>query len=109
MPHVAGQLRIPFRRVDHDLAEVLEFVVRDDAYASGRGLRELPLGERRGSASSVRDGRPHTVAATSYSSRVSVHVYCQPEDAVALAEDLPGCRRDLMTRLKSLYAAERSW
>jgi cell volume regulation protein A len=46
VPRVAGKLRIPFRRVDHDLAEVLEFVVRDDAYASGRRIRELPLGAR---------------------------------------------------------------
>ena len=60
VPGVAGKLRIPFRRVDHDLAEVLEFVVRDDAYASGRRIRELPLGARAWVGVLIRDGRlPH--------------------------------------------------
>jgi potassium/hydrogen antiporter len=85
VPFVASRLRIPFRRVDHDLAEVLEFVVREDAYASGRRLADLPLGERAWIGVLVRDGKPHDI-----SGRVvlepgdRVHVYCQPDDAAAL-------------------------
>ncbi len=58
VPLAAARLRIPFRRVDHDLAEVLEFVVRDDAFANGRRLRELPLGERAWVGVVIRNGVP---------------------------------------------------
>jgi cell volume regulation protein A len=91
VPHVANKLRIPFRRVDHDLAEVLEFVVRDDALASGRKLGDLPLGERAWVGVLVRDGRPHPI-----DDRVvlepgdRVHVYSQPEDASALERIFAG-------------------
>ena len=91
MPFVAHRLRIPFRRVDHDLAEVVEFVVRDDAYASGRRLRDLPLGERAWIGVLIRDGRPHTVAAdVVLEPEDRVHVYCQPEDAAALERIFAG-------------------
>lgn len=91
VPHVADRLRISFRRVDHDLAEVLEFVVRDDALASGRRLGELPLGERAWVGVLVRNGRPHPI-----DDRVvlepgdRVHVYSQPEDAAALERIFAG-------------------
>jgi potassium/hydrogen antiporter len=91
VPHVAGKLRIPFRRVDHDLAEVLEFVVRDDAYASGRRIRELPLGARAWVGVLIRDGRPHTVAGdVVLEPGDRVQIYCQPEDAAALARIFAG-------------------
>lgn len=85
VPVVASRLRIPFRRVDHDLAEVLEFVVRDDAYARGRRLDELPLGERAWVGVLVRDGRPQVVAdEVVLEEGDRVHVYCQPDDVPAL-------------------------
>lgn len=91
VPYVADRLRVPFRRVDHDLAEVIEFVVRDDAFASGRRLRDLPLGERAWIGVLIRDGRPHAVAGdVILEPGDRVHVYCQPEDAAALARIFAG-------------------
>ena len=91
VPFVADRLRVPFRRVDHDLAEVLEFVVRDDAFASGRRVRELPLGERAWVGVLIRDERPHTVAGdVVLEPGDRVHVYCQPEDAAALERIFAG-------------------
>jgi len=85
VPRAATRLRIPFRRVDHDLAEVLEFVVRDHAYASGRAVGELPLGERAWVGVLIRDGRPLPVeTGTVFRPGDRVHVYSQPEDAAAL-------------------------
>jgi cell volume regulation protein A len=85
VPYVARRLHIPFRRVDDDLAEVLEFVVQEDAYASGRQISELPLGERAWVGVLVRDGRPHTLDGGSVlAPHDRVHVYCQPEDVPAL-------------------------
>ena len=91
IPFAAERLRIPFRKVDHDLAEVLEFVVRDDAYASGRRLGELPLGERAWVGVLIRDGRPATIdddVVLQPGDRV--HVYCQPDDAPALERIFEG-------------------
>lgn len=91
VPYAARRLRIPFRRVDHDLAEVLEFVVRDDTFASGRRLGELPLGERAWVGVLIRNGRPHTIdddVVLVPGDRV--HVYCQPEDAAALERIFAG-------------------
>jgi len=91
VPYVARRLRIPFRRVDHDLAEVIEFVVRDDAYANGHRLSELPLGERAWVGVLIRDGTPRVVSddvVLETSDRV--HVYCQPEDAAALERIFAG-------------------
>jgi potassium/hydrogen antiporter len=91
VPIVADRLHIPFRRVDHDLAEVLEFVVRDDAYASGRRLADLPLGERAWVGVLVRDRRPHHVSDdVVLEPGDRVHVYCQPEDAAALERIFAG-------------------
>ena len=62
-----------------------ELVVREDAFARGRRLGELPLGERAWVGVLVRDGRPHPVdddVVLQLGDRV--HVYCQPEDAPAL-------------------------
>lgn len=91
LPYVADRLGIPFRRVDHDLAEVLEFVVRDDSYARGRRLAELPLGARAWIGVLVRDGRPHLIhddVVLKLDDRV--HVYCEPDDAAALARIFAG-------------------
>jgi cell volume regulation protein A len=85
VPHAAGRLRIPMRRVDHDLAEILEFVVGEGAFATGRRIRELPLGERAWIGVLIRDGRPRTVAGdVVLEPGDRVHVYCQPEDVPAL-------------------------
>jgi cell volume regulation protein A len=93
VPYVAERLRIPFRRVDHDLAEILEFVVGDDAFASGRALRELPLGERAWVGVLIRDGRPRTIAGdVVLRPGDRVHVYCQPADAAALERIFAGAR-----------------
>jgi cell volume regulation protein A len=91
VPAVATRLHVPFRRVDHDLSEVLEFVVRDDAYASGRRLAELPLGERAWIGVLIRDGRPQAVSGNvTLRPGDRVHVYCQPEDSAALARIFAG-------------------
>jgi cell volume regulation protein A len=91
VPIVADRLHVPFRRVDHDLAEVLEFVVRDDAFASGRRLGDLPLGERAWIGVLIRDRRPHTVSDdVVLEPGDRVHVYCQPEDAAALERIFAG-------------------
>jgi cell volume regulation protein A len=91
MPLVADRLRIPFRRVDHDLSEVLEFVVRDDAFANGRRVGELPLGERAWVGVLVRDGRPQPFGMeTVLEPGDRVHVYSQPEDAAALGRIFAG-------------------
>jgi cell volume regulation protein A len=91
VPIVADRLRIPFRRVHHDLAEVLEFVVRDDAFASGRRLAQLPLGERAWIGVLIRDGRPRSISDdVVLEPGDRVHVYCQPEDAAALERIFAG-------------------
>ncbi len=85
VPYAARRLGIHFRRVDHDLAEVHELVVREDAFARGRRLGELPLGERAWVGVLVRDETPHAVdddVTLQLGDRV--HVYCQPDDAPAL-------------------------
>jgi cell volume regulation protein A len=85
IPYAAHRLRIPFRRVDHDLAEVLEFVIRDDSRASGSRIQDLPLGERAWLGVVIRDGQP-----LPFDGNVvlrpgdRVHVYSQPEDAPAM-------------------------
>jgi cell volume regulation protein A len=87
----ADRLRVPFRRVDHDVAEVVEFVVREDAFASGRRLEQLPLGERAWLGVVIRDGRPIPFGPeTVLAQGDRVHVYCQPEDAAALERIFAG-------------------
>jgi cell volume regulation protein A len=88
---VARWLRIPFRKVDHDLAEVVELVVGRDAYANGKTLAELPLGERAWIGVIVRDGQPRTVADdVVLQPGDRVHVYCQPDDMQAVSRILSG-------------------
>jgi potassium/hydrogen antiporter len=91
VPLAAARLRVPFRRVDHDLAEVLEFVVRDDAYANGRRIGGLPLGERAWVGVLIRDGLPQPFGPeTELQPGDRVHVYCQPDDAAALGRIFAG-------------------
>lgn len=91
VPYVAERLRIPFRRVDHDLAEVLEFVVGEDAIASGKRVDELPLSERAWIGVLIRDQRPHTISGSVVLVPGDrVHVYCQPEDVPALERIFAG-------------------
>jgi cell volume regulation protein A len=91
LPYVARQLRIPFRRVDHDLSEVLEFVVRDDAFASGRRIGRLPLGERAWVGVLIRDGQPQSIDSNVVLKPGDhVHVYCRPEDVPALQRIFEG-------------------
>jgi cell volume regulation protein A len=91
VPHVARRLHVPFRRVYHDLAEVLEFVVGDDAYATGRRLGELPLSERAWVGVLIRDGHPHRIDDhVVLEAGDRVHVYSQPEDAPALRRIFEG-------------------
>jgi cell volume regulation protein A len=91
VPYAARRLHVPFRRVDHDLAEVLEFVVGDDAYAKGRRIGDLPLSERAWVGVLIRDRRPQRL-----DDRVvleagdRLHVYSQPEDAPALRRIFEG-------------------
>ena len=93
VPHAATRLRIPFRRTDHDLAEVLEFVVHDDALASGRSIAELPLGERAWVGVVIRNGRPVAVGgSTVLAPGDRVHVYSQPDDAAAIERIFTGAR-----------------
>ena len=93
MPYVARRLRIPFRRVDHDLSEVMEFVVGEHAVATGRAIGELPLGERAWVGVLVRDGRPQPIdGSVVLEPGDRVHVYAQPEDAPALERIFAGAR-----------------
>jgi cell volume regulation protein A len=91
VPHVARQLHIPFRRVHHDLAEVLEFIVGDTAFATGRRIDELPLSERAWVGVLIRDNRPQAIdGAVVLRPGDRVHVYSQPEDAPALRRIFEG-------------------
>jgi cell volume regulation protein A len=91
VPYAAQRLRIPFRRIDHDRSGVLEFVVGDDAYAAGRPLGDLPLGDRAWVGVLIRDLRPQTIAdEVVLEPGDRVHVYCQPEDAPALERIFEG-------------------
>ena len=93
LPFVAEKLRIPFRRVDHDLAEVLEFVIGETSFASGARIRDLPLGERAWVGVLIRDGRPHRVDGNVVLEPGDrVHVYAQPEDVDALRRIFAGTR-----------------
>lgn len=91
LTYVARKLRIPFRRVNHDLAEVIEFVVGETAFASGRRIRELPLGERAWVGVLIRDGRPQRVEGNVVLEPGDrVHVYALPEDVAALQRIFAG-------------------
>jgi potassium/hydrogen antiporter len=91
VPYAARRLRIPFRRVDHDLAEVREFVVSERSFANGRRIRDLPLGERAWLGVLIRDGSPHEIEDdVVLASGDRVHVYAQPEDGAALERIFTG-------------------
>jgi cell volume regulation protein A len=91
IPYAATRLRITFRRVEHDLAEVLEFVVHESALANGRRIDRLPLGERAWVGVLIRAGKPHTVSGqVALQAGDRVHVYSQPEDAPALRRVFEG-------------------
>jgi cell volume regulation protein A len=96
VPYAAARLHVPLRRVDHDLAEVLEFVVGDEAYATGRRIRELPLGERAWVGVLIRGGDPQRVdGGVVLQPGDRVHMYAQPEDAPALRRIFEGRASDL--------------
>jgi cell volume regulation protein A len=87
----ADKLQVPFRRVDYDLSEVREFVLRDDAFASGRRVGQMPLGDRAWVGVLIRDGRPIAFGPqTVLQPGDRVHVYCQPDDAAALERIFAG-------------------
>ena len=91
VPYVARRLRIPLRRVDHDLAEVHEFVVAERSFANGKRIRELPLGEHASLGVLIRDGRPRAIDdKLILASGDRVHVYAQPEDGAALERIFTG-------------------
>jgi potassium/hydrogen antiporter len=91
VPYVARHVRIRFRRIDHDLAEVREFVVAERSFANGKRIRELPLGERARLGVLVRDGRPRTIDdKLVLAPGDHVHVYAQPEDGAALERIFTG-------------------
>ncbi len=91
VPYVARRLRIRFRRIDHDLAEVRDFVVAERSFANGRRIRELPLGERAWLGVLIRDGRPRPIDdKLVLASGDRVHVYAQPEDGAALERIFTG-------------------
>ena len=91
VPYVARRLRVPFRRIDHDLAEVREFVVAERSFANGKRIRELPLGEHASLGVLIRTGKPHSVDDdVVLVAGDRVHVYAQPEDGAALERVFAG-------------------
>ncbi len=91
LPYVAKRLRIPFRRVDDDFAEVRAFVIGEGSLAAGRRIGELPLGERAWVGVLIRDGRPHRIDGdVVLEPGDSVHVYSQPKDVAALERIFSG-------------------
>jgi cell volume regulation protein A len=87
----AARLRVPFRRIDHDLAEVTELVVTEDAFAHKRRINQLPLGERAWIGVVVRDGRPVAFGpGTELRRGDRVHIYARPEDMGALRRIFTG-------------------
>jgi len=89
--YAARRLQVPFRTVDHDLAEVLAFTVGKEAYASGRRIEELPLAERAWVGVLVRDGQPQGFGPqTVLEPGDRVHVYGQPGTTAALRRIFAG-------------------
>ena len=88
---VAKRLHVPFRTVDHDLVETLEFVVAELSFANGRRIEELPLAERAWIGILVRDARPRSFGPqTVLEPGDRVQVYGQPETAPALRRIFAG-------------------
>jgi cell volume regulation protein A len=91
VPFVAQRLGVPMRTVEHDVAGVRRFVVRDGAFASGRPVGQLPLGERAWVGLVARDGRRVPVAgATTLQPGDEVHVWSEPADLAALQRIFEG-------------------
>ena len=89
--YAAGRLNVPFRTADPDLAEVLAFTVREEAYASGKRIEELPLAQRAWVDVVVRDGQPQGFGPrTVLEPGDRVHVYGQPGKANALRRIFAG-------------------
>jgi potassium/hydrogen antiporter len=87
----AERLQVPFRKVDYDLAEVIELIVRDDAFAKGRRIGQLPLGAHAWVGVLIRDGRPVPFGPTTVLEPGDrVHVYAQPDDIAALERIFAG-------------------
>jgi potassium/hydrogen antiporter len=91
VPFVARWLGVPMRTVDHDAAGVRRFVVREGAFASGKPIARLPLGERAWVGVVVRDGKPVRVAGdTTLRSGDEVHVWSEPGDVPPLQRVFEG-------------------
>ncbi len=87
----ARRLHVPFRSVDHDLVENLEFVVGELAFANGRRIEELPLAERAWIGVLIRDTQPQVFGPqTVLEPGDRVHVYCAPGTAPALRRIFAG-------------------
>ena len=81
----AARLHVPFRTVDYDSIELLDFVVGEDALANGRRIDELPLAERAWVNVLVRDSNPLAFGPdTVLQPGDRVRVYGQPGTAGAL-------------------------
>jgi potassium/hydrogen antiporter len=94
VPYVARRLRVRFRRVDPDLAEVREFLISERSLANGRRIGDLPLGEHARLGVLIRDGRPRAIEDdVVLASGDRVHVYAQPEDGAALERIFTGSVR----------------
>ena len=91
VPYAARRLRIRFRRLEHDLSEVREFVVSERSFANGSRIRDLPLGDRARLGVLVRNGAPQSVDDNVVlATGDRVHVYAQPEDGAALERIFTG-------------------
>jgi cell volume regulation protein A len=91
MPILAGRLGIPFRAVEHDLAEAREFTVGAGSLASGRTLVALPLAERAWVGGVLRGGRRLRLADDlRLSPGDRVDVFCEPADERALRRVFEG-------------------
>ncbi len=91
VPTVARRFGVPMRMVDHDAAGVRRFVVRDGAFASGKPVGQLPLGERAWVGVVVREGRPVYLAGdTVLATGDEVHVWSESADVPPLQRIFEG-------------------
>jgi cell volume regulation protein A len=91
VPWVAGRMGVPMRLIDYDAAGVRRFVVREGAFAAGRPIGRLPLGERAWIGFVSRDGTPLSVAGpTRLEAGDEVHVWSEPGDEAALQRIFEG-------------------
>lgn len=85
IPHVASRLQLPLVRVEHDLTELLEFVVGDRAQAAGSRVADLELNDGVWVGVLVRDGHARAVNGdVVLEAGDRVHVYCEPNHAPAV-------------------------